>query len=226
MKSGNEGLPSSADANPAARRRRGRPRHETPSQDYLKRRREIVNVAVNVFKLKGYDAGSLDDVAAELGLRKASLYYYVGSKAELLYLVFDLAISAALEDMEQIVASAPPPERLSKLLRHQIATVASDPSLFAVFFDQRPRLDPGYEEEIRAKERRYLQLFVDAVEEAIANGTLKAHNPRHAAQLLLGMANWTYKWFDSRRDTIEELGDTAVGLIFDCSDPSRSPIQE
>ena len=32
----------------------------------------------------GYEAGSLDDVAAALGLRKASLYYYVERKSDLL----------------------------------------------------------------------------------------------------------------------------------------------
>lgn len=194
-------------------RRPGRPRHVTPSPDYVKRREEIVEVAAKVFQAKGYDAGSLDDVAAALDLRKASLYYYVRSKAELLYLVFDRAISVALADLEKIATSGTPAERLEKLVRHQVTTVASDPSLFAVFFDQRPRLNADYETDIRVKERRYLQLYVETVEAAIASKTISVKDPRYAAQLLLGMANWTYKWVDPDRDDIDALADAAVQLV-------------
>lgn len=209
---------------PPVRRRPGRPRHEQPSDDYLRRREEIIDTAVKVFRLKGYDAGSLDDVAVALGLRKASLYYYVRSKAELLYLVFDRAITGALEAMEVIASTVAPAEQLSRLLRHQISTVASDPSLFAVFFDQRPRLDRDYEEAIRAKERRYLQLFVQAVETSIATGAIRASDPRHAAQLLLGMATWTYKWYDPAHDDVSAIADAAVRLVLiaDADDEATS----
>lgn len=195
------------------RRRPGRPRHETPSPEYLKRRAEIVAVAATVFQAKGYDAGSLDDVAAALDLRKASLYYYVRSKAELLYLVFDRAISLALQDLEKIATSTPPAERLEKVVRHQIRTVGSDPSLFAVFFDQRPHLDGDYEAEVHAKERRYLELFTEAVTAAIDDDIIAVEHPRYAAQMLLGMANWTYKWLEPGRDDISALADDAIRLV-------------
>lgn len=197
----------------APRRRPGRPRHETPSPEYIKRREEIVDVAVDVFKDRGYDAGSLDDVAEALGLRKASLYYYVRSKAHLLYLVFDRAISGALEQMETIAASSAAEDRLGQLLRHQIQTVAADPNLFTVFFDQRPRLDTDYEDAIRVKERRYVHIFVDAVKVAIDSGTMPPIDPRYGAQLLLGMANWTYKWFDDATDDVGGLTDAAFELV-------------
>lgn len=195
------------------RRRPGRPRNVTPSAEYLQRRAQIVEVAAQVFQAKGYDAGSLEDVGAALGLRKASLYYYVRSKAELLYLVFDRAISGALADLELIARTGTPAEGLDRLLRHQIQTVASDPSLFAVFFDQRPRLNDDYESKIRAKERRYLRFFMDTVTAAIDGGVICVSDPRYAAQLLLGMANWTYKWVNPDHDDIAAVADSAVRLI-------------
>src|SRR5690606_29007945 len=66
--------------------RRGRPRLTEPTPEYLARREEIVAAAARTFRARGYDSASLDDVAAELDLRKASLYHYVDSKAHLLYL--------------------------------------------------------------------------------------------------------------------------------------------
>ena len=83
-------------------RRRGRPRQTELSADYIRRRQEIIETAARVFHARGYETGSLDDVAAEMDLRKASLYYYVDSKAQLLYWVFDRAISLALERLDQL----------------------------------------------------------------------------------------------------------------------------
>lgn len=196
-----------------APRRPGRPRHVTPSSKYLRRREEIVEVAATVFQAKGYEAGSLDDVATALDLRKASLYYYVRSKAELLYLVFDRAISLALQELEKIATSTSPARRLEEFVRHQIRTVASDPSLFAVFFDQRPHLDGEYEAKVRTKELRYLELFTAAITAAIENRVIAVEHPRYTAQMLLGMANWTFKWWDPIRGDIDALADDAVRLV-------------
>ena len=54
-----------------------------------------------LFQQKGYEAGSLDDVAEALDLRKGSLYYYIRSKGQLLFFIFDRAISTALERIER-----------------------------------------------------------------------------------------------------------------------------
>ncbi|GAC1373797.1 MAG: hypothetical protein NVSMB4_00750 [Acidimicrobiales bacterium] len=208
-------------ARPPVGRGPGRPRHETPSPEYLKRRAEIVETAARIFQARGYEAGSLDDVASELGLRKASLYYYVRSKAELLYLVFDQAISRALENIENLLISTDSPrERLERVIRHQILIVAADPSLFTVFFDQRPHLDADSETKIRAKERRYVRLFAEAVETAAASGVIDADDPRVAAQLLVGMTSWTYKWFDAAIDDPQAVASAAVRLILG-DGPSR-----
>lgn len=174
---------------------------------------QIVETAARVFQAKGYDAGSLDDVAVELDLRKASLYYYVRSKAELLYRVFDRAISTALENVASCLDIEDPRERLVALIRLQAVSVALSPSFFTVFFDQRPRLAPDYEAEIRAKERRYLRVFAEAVHGAVEAGALPGVEPRYGAQAVLGMTSWVYKWFDPARDDPEAFASTCVDLL-------------
>lgn len=198
---------------PIPARRPGRPRHVEPSPEYRARLIEIVETAARVFRAKGYDAGSLDDVAAELDLRKASLYYYVRSKAELLYRVFDRAITTALASIESSLEIEDPRERLASLISHQAVSVAGEPSFFSVFFDQRPRLASDYEAEIRAKERHYLRVFADAVAAAVEQGELPGIDPRYGAQAILGMTSWSYKWFDPVRDDAEEFARTCVDLV-------------
>ena len=43
--------------------------------------------ALRLFSQRGYDATSLQDIADELGLTKAAVYYYYNTKAELLHAV-------------------------------------------------------------------------------------------------------------------------------------------
>lgn len=195
-------------------RRRGRPRHVEPSPEYRARLDEIVTTATNVFRQKGYDAGSLDDVANELGLRKASLYYYFESKSALLNLVFERAIDDALQEIASIAEIRDPRERVEALIRHQAVRVASEPPLFTVFFDQRPSLAADHHQEILAKERAYIHAFADATRSARDAGHLPDADPRTLANILLGMTNWSYKWFDPERDDPETFAATCVNLIF------------
>ncbi len=181
---------------------------------------EIVETAARIFRAKGYDAGSLDDVATELGLRKASLYYYVRSKAELLYRVCDRAISTSLDHLEECLSIEDPRERLAALIRHQAIIVAEEPSFFAVVFDQRPRLTEGYEADIRAKERQYLRVFADAVTSAVAAGAVTPVDARYGAQAILGMTSWVYKWFDPGRDDAQAFAQACVDLILSRQAPA------
>jgi AcrR family transcriptional regulator len=195
------------------RRGRGRPRLTEPSADFVRRREEIVETAASIFHTKGYEAGSLDDVAAELNLGKASLYYYVRSKAQLLYLIFDRAISLALQRLDELSSIEDPRERVSAFIAHQVSIVADEPSMFTVFFESRPRLDADYEGLIRAKERAYLQRFVDVVTAAVDAGVLPPINPRYGAQALLGMSSWVYKWYDPEQDDWTQLANDFVELV-------------
>lgn len=169
--------------------------------------------AARVFQARGYDAGSLDDVAAALDMRKSSLYYYVRSKGELLHLVFDRAITTAIEELRTLATMSDPAERLAALIRHQAVLVARNPSLFTVFFDQRPSLDDRYVDDMRRKERQYVHAYVEAVEDVISGGVLAADDPRFVAQAILGMTSWVYKWIDHARDDPERFAATCVQLI-------------
>ncbi|PNQ73842.1 TetR/AcrR family transcriptional regulator [Hanstruepera neustonica] len=48
------------------------------------RREEIINTAAKLFKEKGYSAVTMRDLAAEMGIKAASLYNHISSKQEIL----------------------------------------------------------------------------------------------------------------------------------------------
>ena len=166
-----------------------------------------------MFGERGYDQGSLDDVAAELGTGRASLYHYIDDKAHLLSLIFDRAISATLARMDELAAITDPEDRLRALIDHQVRTVADQPAMFAVFFGDRPSLEQRYERDIRSKERRLLRHLIEALRAADEAGVISVDEPRLAAQALLGMTGWTYKWFDPARDSVDELIAACQSLV-------------
>lgn len=214
-------MSTSPATNPFARAG-GRKRAETP--EYREKRDAIVAAAAAVFHEKGYTTGSLDDVAARLNIRKASLYHYVRSKAHLLELVFASALRDAQARIGALAAVPDPGARLEALIRLQVEMVTADLSHFAVFFDHvsaLPDRQEGGSGELRALERRYFRRFVDTVAEAVAAGSLPPVDAHYAAQAVMGMTCWTYKWFDPARHDARALADTCVALICAPRGPAR-----
>ncbi|MEM7095850.1 MAG: TetR/AcrR family transcriptional regulator [Actinomycetota bacterium] len=197
--------------------KRGRPKQDGPSPQWLARREEIIETAARVFGERGYDQGSLDDVAAELGTGRASLYHYIDDKAHLLSLIFDRAISATLARMDVLSAIDDPSERLAALIEHQVRTIVAQQPMFAVFFGNRPALDGQYERDIVAKERRLLRYLIEAVQAAHDDGAIDVPDPRLAAQAILGLSSWTYNWFDPARDSVDELVAACQALVLPTS---------
>lgn len=213
---------------PAAtpKRRPGRPRLQGPSPEYVARLERIVAAAASVFREKGYDRGSLDDVAAAVGMRKAALYYYVRSKSDLLRLIFDRGLARGLEQLREIQRIQDPGSRLAAVIRHQVMLVVEDIDYFAVFFDHRwaegvpgGRVAPIDDPDLRAREREYFSVFVDTVAAAVAAGVIPAVDPRYGAQAILGMTTWVYKWFRPGRDDPDAIVDAFVRLILRSSAP-------
>lgn len=208
--------------NAAKPAKRGRPRLEGHSDEYKEKLSLIVDSAAKAFREKGYSRASLDDVAAMAHIRKASLYYYVKSKHELLLAVFERALSEGGEKIGELAKIADPVERLTALIKFQIEMVTSDLDHFAVFFDEMSaRGDsqvkrPGY---IRDLERKYFSVFRDTIAYAGQAGAIPDVDPRYAAQALIGMTSWTYKWFDPGRHSADTFAQTCIRMV--CGRPQQ-----
>src|ERR1700733_8652175 len=88
------GDPSTAPTQSRIDRRR-REAREQPSEGYLRRRHELELAAAAVMRRKGFHDMTLRDLADEVGAERASIYYYVAGKAELLA---DMVLRALLEN--------------------------------------------------------------------------------------------------------------------------------
>jgi len=69
-------------------------------------RERVLDAALVSFGTRGYEATSLDQVAAELGIRKQTILYYFPSKPELLDAVVDMGSAALVETLEAALSDA------------------------------------------------------------------------------------------------------------------------
>ena len=91
----------------AARRRRPR--------DHEVKREAVIRAAARAFNERGYHHTSLDDIAADLGVTKPTVYYYVANKEQLLFECFLAGlrpIREALREAERL--PGPGRERLRR----------------------------------------------------------------------------------------------------------------
>ena len=69
-------------------------------------RDRVLEAALASFGTRGYEAASLDQLAAELGIRKQTILYYFPSKADLLDAVVDASAADLAEILEAALADA------------------------------------------------------------------------------------------------------------------------
>ena len=99
-------------------RRRGRPGHSLDS---------LLDVAVAVFIERGFEATSMDELAARLGVTKSAIYHHVPSKVELLRLALDRALDALFAVTEEPGATTGRAiDRLEHVVRGSVRVLAAE----------------------------------------------------------------------------------------------------
>jgi AcrR family transcriptional regulator len=189
-------------------------------ESYAVRRQEIAEAAVRVFNQHGYKGASLSAVATEMGVDRATLYYYFSSKEQM----FDETVRAVIEGCDALVrriaASAISP---NKKLRELITSVmvgyaANYPMLFIYIREDLNHVSDkrsSWSADMRKLNRSIEQLFIDVIEEGHADGSFRrVGSSRTVARGILGMLNWTHRWYKpDRSEPAEEIGNVFAELV-------------
>jgi AcrR family transcriptional regulator len=169
-------------------------------------RQEILRTAARLFQQRGYDATSMNDVAAALKLSKGGLYHHFQSKDEILFEIMDHAMEITQERVLNPVRSiADPEERLRALIRLHIEVVLSprDREITVMLHENHP-LPPSLRKRINARKKDYVHflesLMAEVQDKARQRSTRAKVSPRAAAFALLGMINWIYQWYKPEGD--------------------------
>ena len=161
-------------------------------------RQEILRTAARLFQQRGYDATSMNDVAAALKLSKGGLYHHFQSKDEILFEIMNHAMEMTQERVIAPVRSiADPLERLRALIRLHIEVVLSprDREITVMLHENHP-LPPALRKRINHRKKEYVHFVESLIADVQRSRAAKAAvSPRAAAFALLGMINWIYQWY-------------------------------
>lgn len=161
------------------------------------RQQEIIAAAAKVFKDKGYHAATTRDIAAEVGIQQASLYYYISSKEELLYLVVREPIRRLYDQVEQIVkAEMPTRDKIVRAIQaHLAAFDANYPHMF-VYVQELQNLLATLQDKIRESPRHYQHLWEEILRQGVTRGDLRSDLDIQAMVfMIMGMCNWLHRWY-------------------------------
>jgi len=75
----------------------------------------ILDAAANQFFARGYHGASMKEIAEEVGVRAATLYYHFPSKEELLVEIMRTTLEELTSTVEAVVAVEPSPWPRSRL---------------------------------------------------------------------------------------------------------------
>jgi AcrR family transcriptional regulator len=78
------------------------------SQDLLEgRRRDLIRCAAGLFVGRGFAQTTMDEIAAAMGISKPSLYNYIGSKEDIIFITMDYVRGAIGDGMRAAAAELP-----------------------------------------------------------------------------------------------------------------------
>ncbi len=178
-------------------------------------RDQILRTAADLFRERGYPASTLDDIAARLGMSKASLYTYFHAKEEMLAAISRETIETFTQELGLVLRSnLPPEEQLRRIVRNHVRFVIANRSFLTVFFSEEANLPARYRRALAAQKDRYDKGVEGVVAEGVRRGVFRDLPPRLVVFGLLGMSNWLYKWYNPRgRWGAEEISSAFLSLL-------------
>jgi len=158
----------------------------------------MLDTACALFARKGYFATSIREIADAMSIQKASLYYYISSKEDLIYEISKSAMEHLSANVQAALSQVSSPEErlyafilshVVSLLQHQNWHAAANEEITHSF-------SPARRREIVAMRDAYEVLARGILAEAQQAGILRSDiSPKFLGLILLGMITNIYPWY-------------------------------
>lgn len=208
------------DANNSGIGRRRIAAKDDSSAAYQLRRQQIAEAAVAVFNRLGFQRASVSAIAAEMGIDRATFYYYFSSKEEM----FDEIVRTVVERNAEIAigierAETSPHRKLRDLITYFMKSYEGTYPLLYIYIrenlnhvsDQRS----AWSAHMRRLNTQITDSIVRIIEQGYEDGSFwRVGQPRIVAFAVLGMLNWSHRWYrpDSSPFSADEIGEVLANL--------------
>jgi AcrR family transcriptional regulator len=173
------------------------PRRTRPGPNHSGTLGKFVRIAAELFSRQGYASTSTRAISKLIGMEKATLYYHVKSKEDLLYLISKSCIEMLHEDVDKALEGITAPvEQLSVLVREHCCSLLRAQTQHATALAEVRSLSPPRLAEIVALRKSYQSRVRSIIEAGQKEGSIRADiEPRYLASMLRGLLDWTVVWY-------------------------------
>jgi AcrR family transcriptional regulator len=165
----------------------------TPTERWKTRYREVLDAAAIEFADKGYSGASTKDIADRLGVRAASLYYYLPSKEAFLTAICEGGVKEFIENLRAILTQPiSGAEKIRLAISNHLSPLRMRPAgdYIRVFLRHRHELPPEPRHNVARLAHDYQNLIERIFTDGIACGEFRADlNAKLAMLGLLGLCN-------------------------------------
>ena len=165
-----------------------------------RKRKQIIDGAIKTFVSNGFHKSTVKDIADTAGLSMGTLYNYIDTKEDILYLVYDYMTNILTEEMEQAMSGiVDPKERLKAALKQNVNTIYKHQEIVKFLYRESASHDRSTLHTVLSRETTYIKLFECLLrnclnEEHIDEDRLKlAADILAYAPVMLPLRNWSLK---------------------------------
>jgi AcrR family transcriptional regulator len=183
------------------------------------RREQILAAAADLFARHGFHGVGIDDIGAAVGISGPALYRHFRSKDAMLGEMLTSISEVLLAGGQDRAANAGTPEAtLADLVRFQVDFALDNPALIAVQERNLGNLADPDRRKVRTLQRRYVEVWVDAIRSAVPGTGEPA--ARAAAHAVFGLINSTpHSRYLDRHQMAELLRGMALAALTNASVP-------
>lgn len=187
-------------------------------KEAAERRNEILDVAERLFCTQGYDNTSTNDILAEIGIARGTLYYHFKSKEDILDAMIDRILDEIIRKASHIALdeSVPVLERLTQtVLAANVDTKTGDIILEQVHKPQNALMHAKMQERLL---QQLMPLFMKMIGDGISQGIMQTDYPEDTIQMLLLYSNSVfddsieYSTEEKRKKVLAFIGNTEILL--------------
>jgi TetR/AcrR family transcriptional regulator, cholesterol catabolism regulator len=172
----------------------------------IRRKREIVQGAARLFDRVGYHGVNMTMIAEAAGVKKPTLYHYISSKDEILFMLHELFIGTLRANTdERIAAGQGELEILRGTVFDCFKLIHDYPGYLRAFFEHSRELSSEQRAEIAKKRDSYIARIVGIIEKAMKKGLINKADPLMTANCLFAIGNWPYQWYRPSKDPAPEI---------------------
>lgn len=179
------------------------------------RHEQIFKAASRVFIKHGYDRATVRQIADEAGFSLGSLYTYIKTKEDILYLAFDKLTAARRDNIAKATERlADPAERIKAAIRAHLETARRYQDEVLLMYQETKSLSPHSMRSVLKRESEYIGFFEDVLRDGFEQGVFQG-DPRLNADIITFLCSMVAlrRWSLRRRVPDDAALDGIVAFI-------------